>query len=215
MKNLILIGILLLQGSQLVSKDREVHGSVVDSEGRPVSRAAIEAVGWEGKISGNTVRLISKDDGTFSLNHLVAGKYRLYAWKESAGIPNTRALIFESSAALYSEVNINSEVPDAPITLKLPTAYGKISGHIVDSISKLPISKVRIRLERKEQPDVMYETDAEIDGGYMLLLPARPLKIIISAPGYRPWVYRGGDGQESIVLESKSTLTVNVDLVRL
>ena len=215
MKLFVIFAMLFLQLPLRLSNACEIEGVVIDSEGAPVERAAVEAVGWRGGVTGKVIRLISDEHGAFIVPNLDSGTYRLYAWKEAAGVPYARALIFQGSDHQYVEAVVNSNARASKVVLKLPPPYGTITGKIVDSNLKQAIPNARIRLEREDKPGVIYETNAEVSGTFKLQLPSQPIKLFVSAPNYVPWTYRNESGANSILIQSGNSRELLINMVRI
>ncbi len=197
----------------LPSKERYgIAGKILDSQGRPLAKAFVEVVGWQGDASGKIVRLFSDDQGLFEATGLEPGKYRVYAWKDSAGIPYARALLFQGSEQQYADATLTPTFKHSSIVLGLPAPYGVIKGQIRDSKTKQAVKAARVHLEREDEPGVFFETSAESDGTFVLHLPTKPIKLRIDSPGYTSWTYRDASGKDYIKISPGDELVIKIEL---
>jgi hypothetical protein len=167
-----------------------VDGHIVDADGKAVFGATVSVMSLDKTDSGRPPSSLTDEEGKFILASLPIGKYRIYVWKDADGVPNARMVLFESSNPHYSEVTIRANEISHANTIKLPPPYGRLTLHIVDAKTKLPIALSRCTLTRMDVPNRMYATDSIISE-FSFLLPDSPISLRITSSGYKDWSYVG------------------------
>jgi hypothetical protein len=190
-----------------------VDGLVVDADGKASAQATVSFMSLDKIDNGHRLPSTSThEDGRFMLSSLPIGIYRVYAWKEASGIPNTRDLLFERSNPHYSQITVkNNEIAHAG-NIALPPAYGRLTLRVVDSKTKSPIPLARCTLTRTQAAGIMYATDST-SGGFSFLLPDSPISLKITSPGYKDWSYvELSSAKNYLVLPPGSERTILVTL---
>lgn len=176
--------VLLILLSAFQQKTVELTRRVADARGTPAASANVQIVKDDEPHANSIYETRSDENGAFDLRGIELGRYRVYAWKPSAGIPFTRYLLF-SPAGPQVQVTPTDSSPLSTVALKLPPPYGNIHGCVTDEATSRPISHARIRLELNDDRHIYFETSASDDGKFSLLVPPKPVRIMISAPGYQ------------------------------
>ena len=190
-----------------------VDGYVVDADGRAVSGATVSVMSLD-KIdnNGRPPSTSTGGDGRFVLPPLPIGKYRVYAWKEASGVPNTRVLLFERSNPHCSEITIKPNETIHVGNIALPPPYGKLTLRVVDSKTRSPISLARCTLRKAGADGIMHATDST-NGEFFFLLPDSPISLKITSSGYKDWYYVEPTSAETyLVLPPGSQKTILVPL---
>jgi Carboxypeptidase regulatory-like domain len=206
------VALLILQ-STFPQKAVELKGKVVDADGRPSASANIQIVKDDDPDANSMRNVESDENGAFDLKDVEPGRYRVYVWKPSAGVPFTRYLLFAPGGPPL-QVILTSSSPSSTVTLKLPPPYGTIQGRVTDEITKKPVEHVRIRLELNDDRRVYFEAGASDGGRFSFLIPPRPVRVAISAPGYVPWSYKTDGGSDALLLHSSDNVDLDVRLKR-
>ncbi len=211
MKILIIAATLLFPGPQQTSDSTcSVRAVVVDSNSQKVAGAFVQALPLQGRSPSHLPGGKSKEDGSILIEGLAPGKYRFYVWKESAGVPYTRGVIYQRAEDHYAEFQVGpGSANAAPIVLQLPAPYGAATVHISDSDGGGLVPAARIRLETVGQAQSWIDTNPAPDGTYVIQLPERATTLKITAPGYETWTYPG-----YLVLQSGTSQSIDVKLVR-
>jgi Carboxypeptidase regulatory-like domain len=203
-----------VQGT-LILRDQQgtvLTGHVYDAFGTPADGARIEYMALNFHEKSRSQIAVSRADGGYSLSVGGIGKIRVYVYKESADIPNTRLLLFESQEQTYVDVDVR---PDNDVTnadLRLPVPYGVLSGSVRDAKSHLAVAAARVTLRRKEQPKV-FSTSVDEAGNFHFALPRREITVTVDAPGYRTWSYLDSSNlKDSVMLTGSDHLSMQVDL---
>ena len=80
---------------------------------------------------------------------------------------------------------------------------------------RTPLAKV-IAVLRRHNPEAFYSKTISRDGHFLYALPAVPIEINVSAPGYQPWRYRDPtSGTENLTLSSSDHRVMTIELVPL
>ncbi len=114
------------------------------------------------------------------------GKAWLCAVKPSSGYPDTNSLLFAPAKDDRPEIFLSpgSEL-DQDIHLAPPD--GILEARVIDAVTKATAPDVRIMMRRRN-PDAIYSKTISRDGHFLYALPAVPIEINVSAPGYQPWI---------------------------
>ncbi len=156
--------------------------------------------------------LFSGADGRFMLSPLPTGRYRVYAWNETSGVPNPRMLLFQHSNPHSYEITVRANETVHAGNIALPRPYGRVTLRVVDSKTKLPIGLARCTLRRTDVTNVMYATDST-NGEFSFLLPDNPISLKVTSSGYEDWSYlEPSDARAYLLLESGKQLTILVSL---
>lgn len=200
--------------SQTSTSSVTVTGRVVDSDEKPIGGARISVFPMDQAISGNLPQAFTDQDGRYTLTvPPFSGRTRFCAIKEAAGYPDTQGLLFKSETGFMP---IEHLIAGTHITvdIKLGQPDGTIEGIVVDSKTHSPVPKARITL-RREEPEAMYSGTIPPDGRFFFALPAAPISLTITAPGYKTWTYHEKDSHAAgqLVLKATDRKFVTVELL--
>jgi len=125
-------------------------------------------------------------------------------------VPDTGATIYQRAEDSYPEYQVGPGAISAPpVELHLPAPYGGMTLHIHDAGGNTLVPTARIRLEEVAQPQSWTEEGPKPDGSFLVLLPERATKLVITAPGYETWTYPG-----YLVLQGGTSQSIEVKLKR-
>lgn len=190
-----------------------VSGHVYDASGRPLAHAQISVFPLETAFSGGLPATFTNDLGFYTLDTPAYGKTRILVIKEEAGYPNTMSAVFAPEVEALPEVNLDRSADLHDIDIHLGNPDGSIDGEIRDAISKAPVLTARITLRRVSDPDVMLSTNSDRDGTFRFVLPERPIRLTVAAPGYLPWTYvDAATGNNSLELKPHERKRIVVEL---
>ena len=131
------------------------------------------------------------------------------------GYPDTTGKLFASPDDHFPEVNLAPGAALSGIDIHLGPPDGRIEGDVVDKSTRDAIPLARITLRWAEDPSVFMSSSLRRTGHFEYALPKRPITIMVTAPGYRPWVYQNPSGHDQFVVLSRSDhLVLTVELER-
>ena len=190
-----------------------VSGHVFDSEGRGLPGAKIVVFPLEVSLSGPLPFAMTDETGRYRLISPPFGKTRLCAVKESAGYPDVNGLLFFSGKEQRPIVNLTKGAQlEEDIALGEPD--GILNGTVVDSSNLKPVQTARMTLRRLDNVSAFLSTGLPKDGHFLYALPAVPISITVTAPGYEEWTYRDPETLgRGLVLASSTQRTLTVQLV--
>jgi hypothetical protein len=163
--------------------------------------------------NGRLPSTTSDENGAFRIVCPSAGRVRVIAYKETDGYPNTLGVLFSNGDEQSSIVDIIPGQTAVNFDVKLPPKDGVIFGTVHDSRTGATVAQTRITMRWTDKPEVMYSSYVKDEGKFIFALPPRPIKIDVTAPGYRPWHYvDAGSGAEFLSLPLGSRLIVSVNL---
>jgi hypothetical protein len=197
---------------QMIESQPVLHGHVYDSSGKPMEAAIIEAFSLDSGNSGGLPHTLSDRFGAYVLPVPFHGNVRIIAKKESSGYPDTKFAIYTASGQEIPEIEIKAGriLPDIDIHLAEPG--GTLDGSIIDAVTRKPVVNARVTIRKVANRGAMISSNTRADGQFTYLLPADPVEIEISAPGYRNWSYKNQWGQNALVVKSKTHETVTAEL---
>ena len=159
----------------------EIQGYVFNSQGHPVSGATVYGVRDLDKQVQPTAE--TDKNGFFRLT-LETGAYRIYAGKESAGYPEEVNSVFYPDSGSYVEVQVNKDQVIRGIVLRLGPRRGRLTGRIVNTLTKSPITDVDIKFRLADNPAYSLGFNVDKKGRFERLAPSVRFTIEVSAPGY-------------------------------
>ena len=199
-----------------------IEGRVVDLAGKPVEKARLHVVRVGGIENGRVIFYWSRKDGRFSIDGLDAGVYDVFVSKEDEGYADTQMFFYSTTESQPTRVVV-SDQPSADVTVRLGPKAGKIRGEVRDSVTGAPIGDASITFKRPENKNMFLSTslnNIDSPGSFEFLLPAAPLTMKVSAPGYEDWTYRVPAGPnvkqdtELLKLEPGQDLHVSIKMKR-
>jgi len=172
-----------------------VEGRVLDARMHFLAGIRVYAES-EGPVGILPVAITNKT-GKFFLR-LRPGKYELWPVREQIGFINLSHEFFREVPRIAKALVLDGQVTRG-IVLQLPGAPARLVGRVIDAERREALAKARMRLCQVDLPSRCVETNV---GGitpeyqtFRRLVPAVPLMISVSAPGYEDWYY-GKDGSK-------------------
>jgi hypothetical protein len=167
-----------------------IEGVVVDGSGAPIRGAKVFDEPLDSVRIGKDHFTRTDENGHFLLKDVPAGKTMVIATKLEDGYPDARYAVYSGDAVLPT-VYVRSGETARNVLVKLLAKGGKLRGRIVEANSGVPVPRSRITLSRLDHPNWSLETDPADDGTFDFVLPTRPLRIQVTAPGFKAWTYPG------------------------
>lgn len=185
-----------------------IAGTVLDANGQVAEGARVcLSVSSGDRNSGITTEIscsISADKyGQFQLEHLKMGTYTVFA-QDAAD----HASMDEDKGP---QVTLTADAPYAHVALRLKPG-GILLGSVTDAASGKPIRQFRVQFQElnREGSGGAYATD----GHFRMKLPASSdLVVIVTAQGYKGWVYTDSDDQSRPVLRMAAGEQKELDIV--
>lgn len=206
-----LLSAILLAQAQVPEGWVVVTGQVLDAKGVPVAEAGISlfpAAAFTGALPYAT----TDKNGFYRLVSPPFGKAWLCAVKPSAGYPDTNSLLFAPEKDDRPEILL---APGAELNqyIHLAPPDGILEAHIIDAVTKATVPDGRVMM-RRQNPEAFYSKTISRDGRFIYALPAVPIQINVSAPGYQPWRYRDPKtGTENLTLSSSDHRVITIELI--
>jgi len=205
-----------------------ISGVVLDSEDHPLGQATVEAVDIH-RASGAIIPTTKTTKyGTFTLCGLEPGSYTVVAIKEQDYYADPISTFFSDGRTL-PEFPLKANEKLENVVIRLGQKCARLKGRIIDSVTGDPVhtiepetgrhlGKASIEFYEAESPQPYMGTGAGREGEFSLLVPTKPFRMKVSAPGYKSWYY-GDDGSEkgakAILLPSATTKELIVTLERI
>ncbi len=190
---LLLVSFLLITSSAVSQTpdptpvDARISGTVVDADGKPVSRATVYAS--EEASLADAYPIATKTDaaGRFDFREtLKHGVYDLYARKDKDGYPDPGSAFYRASDFNPETVQLFGEHPDAKVKLKLGDKAGVLTGNVVDADTGLPLKSgiVLANLQADAQRNQV------VDGKFRELVPPDTdiyVLVQVARPDFANW----------------------------
>jgi carboxypeptidase family protein len=173
--------LLRAQASDQSAAYGRLTGTVLDENGQLVAHASVCTSVTKGNETMVTCRVSTDEIGQFQIEHINMGTYGVFAEKDEDGY---------SSANHPSEqqVTINTSDPNAYVTLRLGPKGGILSGSVKDTKTGKSIVTSEVHYVALDGGNS--GTAGVNDGQFQITVPARTdLIVVVSARGYRGWVY--------------------------
>lgn len=175
-----------------------IEGVVVDAEGRRVAGALVEPHPDSKAATADTLPVARADaEGRFFLDGLAPGEHKIFASKEEDGYPSADYAFFLQGERSLPRVSVQNKRVTEGVVIRMGPKAGRLVARVVDADTGAPVEGVQVVIARADDPDIYasFGVDA-VTGGFDHLIPALPLTLTATAPGYRDWHY-GEDGTKT------------------
>jgi len=161
-----------------------LQGRVVNELGKPLPGAKVYVEPIDAKYAPvGKLRFVStNDEGDFVVVEVAPGGNLVCASKEEAFYPDTCAAALAADLGALPRVRVEEGKLTRGVMVQLSKG-GKLTGTILDSQSGRPLINSRIRLSRTDNPRLYVSTGPDERGRFEFVLPSKPFKVEISAPG--------------------------------
>jgi hypothetical protein len=178
-------GILFLAlslSAQTTEEAGVIKGQVVDTDGTPVKDAKVHA-GLLGGPMAKAIRYVAADEaGTFLIDRLAFGTYRVFGMKEEEGFPDT--LWFSSIEA--PRVTISAQQPSGTVLLKFGPKAGVLTGMVRDARTGKPVL-AGFTLRRLN--DSWFLSSSQPPNFRIFIPASTDVSLEVEAPSYQTWAY--------------------------
>jgi Carboxypeptidase regulatory-like domain len=159
-------------------------------------------------------------EGNFSIEGLAFGVYDIFVSKEEDGFPDTDFFFYSSKQTSVPQVAVTKQQPPPFVTVPIGPKAGRITGRVANAVTGAPIGNATMTFSRPENKFMVLTTSLnqpDDRGAFNFLLPAAPLTIKVTAPGYAVWNYRneGSKQADLLTLEPGKTKELVVRMRRL
>ncbi len=188
-----------------------IGGRVVTSSSEPLADAHIEAIPVERSVGQERHATVTATDGRFKLDAMPAGRYRLYVWKLSAGVPDLTTVFYQQPGMTYPEAVVLKDRETKVGDLHIEGRWAWLTMNIIDARSKKPVTTARCFLKRLDVGFVI-ETGVK-EGSISFYIPSAPVSLKLTAPGYEDWIYSEHSTNKSAVkLAPGDKVTLEIQL---
>lgn len=175
-----------------------VRGQVIDADGVAVAGAEVSAESTEG--TGGTLTVTKTDErGKFLLDGVPQGTNLIIASKPDDFYPDVRFAFFAVDSTGFPRVEVLPGQVTEGVTVRLTQKGARLTGAVLDSQTRQPVTSSRIRLTRRDDPRLYVSTNPDEHGRFDFIVPARPFSLEVSAPGYRTWSLPPENGHPGVV----------------
>jgi hypothetical protein len=184
------------------SDQGRITGTVLNEDGQPVVHAAacISALGS----TKTECSVFTDQGGQFEIQHLAKGTFFIFATKEEDG--------YSGVNQTDQKVVLTQQEPNANITVKLAPKVGTLIGAVKDSLTGKPVDKIRVMFTAKDGKSVG-NAGTYMGGEFRLNLPTTSdFIIVVTALGYKPWVYADPANGQSLHLASGEQKLLDIEL---
>jgi hypothetical protein len=130
---------------------------------------------------------LTDSNGDFRLSRVPEGPNTIFAKKEEAGYPDARFAVYTGDESKFPRIVVQPSVITSGVRVTLGKKTGTFLGNVVDAETSIPIVAARVVITRVDNPQLMYSTSVGLKGDFRLLLPSRPSRLQVTAPGYKTW----------------------------
>jgi hypothetical protein len=171
-----------------------ITGVVEYADGRAVYGAQILADSDSGGF-GRLPAAITNEHGRFALRVWSPGFYTLRASKVAGAYPDASwATCTERPPAAQIRVSEPGRV-DVGVVRLGPQGV-QLLGVVTDAETGKPVEDAQVIVQCADDPSSQLETNLNLQprtGGFLLVLPAARVRVIVRAAGYEDWTYTGDD----------------------
>jgi hypothetical protein len=193
------------QGPELVT------GTVLNQEGQPIANANVCIVTTVKPNNTTTMcNNVTDQAGHFEIQHVAMGSFEVLAVKEEDGYAR-----FNRMTGDQIKVVLTLQEPTANVTIKLGPKAGMLIGSVRDSVTGKPVDKIRvIYTAATDERSGGGSASGYMNGEFRVNLPtASDFIVIVTAPGYKPWIYNDPVEGLSLRLASGEQKSLDIELV--
>lgn len=175
-----------------------IEGTVLDSEGNPVSEASVYALFTGGPTAGMVPVARTDGGGNYALGGVQAGLNQVAAGKRDADYPDP-IKDFTDPDRHFTEVTVRPGETTKDVVVRLGPKGGRLRGQVVDAKTGGPILGAQITFYRLDSGQDYMGTNRGRQGGFDILVPSgRPFGMRVSKRGYQTWNYGQDESEQRV-----------------
>ena len=161
-----------------------VRGLVTDANGNPVPHALVEVADPYRPQTTLSDYVQSDANGHFEKDGITPGIYMVFASEPKSGYGDTRIAMFAAGLRI-PEITIHKpeETIDVEVNIGFPGAY--LAASVIGKTVSTAVSGAHVRIVLEAEPAKYMSFSADQQGDFETLVPARPIAVMVSAPGYK------------------------------
>lgn len=187
-----------------------ISGQVLDSDRTEVPNAQVAAflipVG-SSAIAGNISWTPTDDHGRFRIT-LRPGRYIIRAKAEQSGYPNPDALLSADPSARFPTISVEQSDLSAIVVI-LGKKGAVLEGYTYDAQSRAAISGSKVTLQDVRNSRAIVELTTDKSGHFQFTIPAKPIFVFASAPGFKSVRFAKG---QPLTLSSGEHRSISIEL---
>lgn len=167
-----------------------IRGMVLDDKRKAASGAKVFDLPMGSPMNGKEHYAVTNSQGAFELNSVSIGKVMVVATKE--GYPDGRLAVFAGDDE-PPVVDVRQGMVTSGVVVELGPKGATIAGKVLDDSTHKTVRTARVLLSREDHTDWFEETTVSVEGAFELVVPQKPMKLTVTAPGYALWTYESTD----------------------
>jgi hypothetical protein len=185
-----------------------IKGIVLESGGSPLKNGSVYALP-EDAMNRPPIKSATNQDGQFTFESLPPGGYYLDASKDEDGYYYSIFSFYIMPGQNKPKVVVTANHPSANVVIQLGMKAAYLDLTIASDDGN--DIKANVIFSRLDLPGTFRTSAAHHQ---KIPVPPVPFHIVVEAPGYEQWVYKGTNGSGLVNLRPSETLTVDVKLQR-
>lgn len=192
-----------------------VEGTVIDSSGAPVANATVYLLQ-----NGRAPATVTNAEGNFVLSKVQAGPHRVFAYKESENYPNPVWSFYSDAYGLegFPVVEVRTDDVSRGVLVRLPPKASRLTVVVTEAMTKRPVADASISVNHEGKPTTAFKPGATGHNGELaILVPVGvPVKLKVTAAGYRTWSYRDRNSKppDAIQLKTGENKSMKIELTK-
>lgn len=142
----------------------------------------------------------TNERGVYTITTPAYGKGVISASKQSEGYPNAAMAYYEQEARTsLKRVNLLASTRLRGVNLTLGNPDAVVKFEIVSRGTQKAVGDARIQISLATQPEICGSYTVPPNGIFSFVLPDRPVKVKVTAPGFAEWSYATPQGAPTLM----------------
>jgi hypothetical protein len=137
--------------------------------------------------AGSTYTAKTDTNGTFIIEGVLLGKYKIYAGNNARGYPESLSSIYQGSVRNIMVDVIENQASPQYVTFVLGPQLDQINAKIEDEVTKKPITNAEVTVRLLDAPENFSTTGVDEKGRLRLVAPSVAFTLEVSASGFADW----------------------------